>query len=156
MDVLRKLSPMIKGRIPTMLPRAIALSVCLVVPLESAQSQSCANPTAPAATRLLARARTLASDTSQAYTIYRDSVLQIPAVPAANVVLVTSDSVCQLAKAAYEALITAQTPHTVTVYVYHIGSDYLVVDPVEFSGTFKVAVLFDSSFVRKGRGNVGM
>ena len=98
----------------------------------------------------------LASDSSEAYTAYRDSMMHISAVPRNTVVLVTSDSVCQLAKAAYEALLTPYAPDTVRVYVYQIDNDWLVVDPNVPHGQWKVAILFDSSFVPKSTGNIGM
>ena len=123
----------------------------------TARSQSCADTTSGSAVRLHLRARSLASDTSEAYRIYRDSVMKTSTVTEASVVIVTIDSICQLATTAYTAEITVNPPHTVSVLVYQVGSDFLVVDPQQSSGgPNRVGFVFSSSFVRKSNGVVRM
>jgi hypothetical protein len=136
--------------------RSIAVVLCTLLLAKPGFSQNCADSTANIAQGLLRRAKTLASEPSMAYAMYRDSVLHIAAVPESSVVLVYSDSVCQLAKNAFVAEVTPQPAHTVRVYVIKIGDDWLVVDPLRLGGTLRIGVLFGPTFIRKSTGNVGM
>ena len=88
--------------------------------------------------------------------MYRDSIMHIATVPMANIVTITNDSICQVAKTAYQGLVTAQPPHTVQVYVFQVGNDWLIVDPQQFNGNWRIGILFSSTWVRKSTGNIGM
>jgi hypothetical protein len=139
-----------------MIYRPITVLLCALLLSKPAFSQNCADSTAPIAEKLLGRAKTLASEPSMAFAMYRDSVLHIAAVPESSVVFVYSDSVCQMAKNAYVAEVTPQPQHSVRVYVIKIGDDWLVIDPLRFGGTVRIGVLFGPTFIRKSTGNVGM
>lgn len=136
--------------------RSLALLICALIAAKPLLGQNCADPAAPVAARLLVRAQTLASNTTEAYATYRDSIMHIAAVPMSDVVLATSDSICQVGKAAYGALVSPEPAHTVQVYVFQIGSGWLVVDPLQFNGTWRIGILFDSTWTRKSTGNIGM
>lgn len=88
--------------------------------------------------------------------MYRDSIMHIAAVPTGNVVIISNDSLCQVAKTAYGTLVTPQPAHTIQVYVFQLGVDWLVVDPEQFNGHWRIGILFNSAWVRKSTGNVGM
>jgi hypothetical protein len=96
------------------------------------------------------------------YALATDSVgkatadsLGIPAVAsAANIQLITKESTCRSAKAAYQAAATGQT-QTLSgrVYVVQVGSDFVVWDPAyRYSTTgaiFDVYMSFTSRWVKK-------
>lgn len=136
--------------------RVLLLTAALLSCPGVTYGQNCADTTTWSATRLLGRAKTLVSDTTESFRIYRDSVMKVTATSEANVVFVAADSICQLAKAAYEAEITTDPPHTVKVHVFQIGTDYLVVDPEQTHGAHKLGVVFNSSFVKKSTANIDM
>lgn len=137
--------------------RRVVLLLTVVLLPAGLRAQTCADANADVAQHLLEHARKFASDTSVSAVMFRDSVLTISVMPADSVALVTDEALCGQARAAYMATVTSTNPpHDVRVYVFRLRSDWLVVDPLEKTPRGIVGVLFDGSFVRKGRGAVGM
>jgi hypothetical protein len=74
---------------------------------------------------------------------------RLPKVPASQVQIVKTKSVCQQAAQAYNKAVRGNAAPRVSrsVAVIKIGtSRYLVTDPAELEGEFGVTVIFDASF----------
>ena len=88
---------------------ATGIGVLVLLLPVGARAQSCADPTAAVAERLLARARQFASDSSYPYALFRDSILTIARIPNDSVVLVTDETTCYQAKSAYQSITTSNS-----------------------------------------------
>jgi hypothetical protein len=83
--------------------------------------------------------------------IVRDS-LRIPLVPAANLTLITSETVCKKARTTYQSTLggLGGTPFSGQVYVVQIGTVYAVLDPaLRFGDPNHWAVQIQDSHFKK-------
>ena len=76
------------------------------------------------------------------------NALQLPAVAASKVSVVTTASVCNQAGGAYHAAVTAPgtPPVSRTLVVIKVGTRYVVLDPNQLNGEFRSNIVFDSKW----------
>ena len=124
------------------------LSACSVgVHAVQAQTYSCAAANSSAALALQDYAVRLTGG-DPALARKRQSY-QLPSVPASQIQIVNTKSVCQQAAQAYNKAVRGNSAPQVSrsVAVIKIGTTrYLVTDPAEREGEFGVTVIFDAAF----------
>ena len=89
-------------------------------------------------------AKKLATATSGEYAETRE-VYRLPAVAASEVVLVSNDSTCRVAAAAYNREVEGSNPDR-AVFVVRVGTVYIVVDPTYHTGEFGAYMIFNAAF----------
>ena len=134
-------------RIFHMRATAAALAIGLVAVGRPILGQSCHASDSQSASMLL-DLQQVADTGGTEYTTLR-SKLHIPAVPAAQVVLVSDDSTCTRARQALDSLIHATNPNAATplperaLYVIKIGSITAINDPNGRAGEYSPIVFFN-------------
>jgi hypothetical protein len=128
-----------------MLTRLIAILAILAVATGDASALPVCRGADVESLRLIATLGRYTSDTTGGNMRVRDS-LRLPALAASQVVLVTTESVCKKANAAYQSSVagTGGTGLTGRVYVIKIGDRYAVLDPgynYGESGNWTVVIL---------------
>jgi hypothetical protein len=95
-----------------------------------ASAQSVCRPADEASALLIKEMGRYSSATNGDDRVVRDS-LRLPSVPASELALVTSESVCKKANATYQTTLggLGGTPFSGRVYVVKIGAAYAVLDP---------------------------
>ncbi len=109
----------------------------------SAQTYTCLSDTTHTLYSFVVR---LVTGTDSA-TVATRNALQLPAVPASKVTVVTTASVCTRAGDAYHAAVTppGTPPVSRTLLVIKVGTTrYVVLDPNELTGEFRNNIVFDA------------
>jgi hypothetical protein len=120
---------------------------CLLIAGRPAFAQSCHAADSESASMLI-DIRKIA-DTADASAVLMRSKLHTPAVSAAQVILVTSDSVCVRARQALDSLIHASNPNAANplparaLYVIRVGSVTAVRDANARAGEYSPIEFFD-------------
>jgi hypothetical protein len=125
---------------------ALAALVLLSVPQRAAGQTGSCLPLDDEATGMLNWATHLATGTDSS-TIASRQGLQVPAVAANRVKLVTKASTCKKASDAYSAALNEPSNPGRAVYVVQIGSVYLVEDPTQLIREWTQGMVFDRKFV---------
>lgn len=130
----------------------VALAVAAVPSLTMAQS--CKAADSQSASMLIGLRQT--ADTADTESVVLRSKLQIHAVPAAQVTLVSDDSTCARARQALDSVIHATNPNALNplparaLYVMRVGSVTAVRDPAARAGEYSPIEFFDSRWSSLG------
>lgn len=131
-----------------------AFAVCLLAVALPVQGQSCHTSDTESAS-LLFDLQQMADTGGTEYTVLR-AALHVPAVPAAQVVLVSDDSTCARARQALDSLIHATNPNAANplpvraLYVIKVGSVTAVNDPNSHAGEYSPIAFFDAQWTFLG------
>jgi hypothetical protein len=118
-----------------------AVLLCVASP-SRAQSAGCAPPGDTYAAAVLSGAKWLATDSSSTARVWQ-GVAKVPQTTAPSITLVTSDSICAVAAAAFATLSGPDTP-VASVWVIAVGpTRYLVFDQRRRSAGKRIGAIFD-------------
>lgn len=99
------------------------------------------------ATTMVAKFQT-AMTTTDTLKIHSRAYMQLPSVPVSQVTYLTNNKTCNSAAAAYNAALVQPPPYppSGSVYVWQIGTVYVVLDTAQRVGEWRTAMTLDKHF----------